>query len=234
MPSLVLVWLFGVRRAHDSAAEWLALGAADEIARHRTRCRTLAGGSAVRLSRRLHIATPVRLLESTLVDVPTVIGWLKPVLLLPASALAGLAPHQLEAILAHELAHVRRHDYLVNLLQTRRRDAAVLSPGSLVAVARAFAPSARTAATISRSRCAATVSHTRGRLPISKSSAEPAAGWCSPRMARRSCTGSGGCSARRPTPKKLQRGSAADSRSSSCRALRRVPSGPRRSAVRPL
>ena len=74
--------------------------------------------AVVRLSRRLHIAAPVKLLESTLVDVPTVIGWLKPVMLLPASALAGLAPAQLEAIFAHELAHVRRHDYLVNLLQT--------------------------------------------------------------------------------------------------------------------
>ena len=49
---------------------------------------------------------------------PTVIGWLKPVVLLPASALAALSPQQLEAILAHELAHIRRHDYLVNLLQT--------------------------------------------------------------------------------------------------------------------
>ena len=49
---------------------------------------------------------------------PTVIGWLKPVVLLPASALAGLAPNQMEAILAHELAHIRRHDYIVNLLQT--------------------------------------------------------------------------------------------------------------------
>ena len=73
---------------------------------------------AARLSRRLHIARHVRLLESTMVDVPTVIGWMKPVILLPASALSGLTPHQLEAILAHELAHVRRHDYLVNLLQT--------------------------------------------------------------------------------------------------------------------
>ncbi len=72
---------------------------------------------ASRLSRRLHIGRPVRLLQSTLVDVPTVIGWLRPVILLPASALSGLTPHQLEAILAHELAHIRRHDYLVNLLQ---------------------------------------------------------------------------------------------------------------------
>jgi len=73
---------------------------------------------ARRLCRRLHIARHVRLLESTVVDVPTVIGWMKPVILMPASALAGLNPHQLEAILAHELAHIRRHDYLVNLLQT--------------------------------------------------------------------------------------------------------------------
>ncbi len=73
---------------------------------------------AARLSRRLHIARTVRLLRSTLVEVPTVIGWLKPVILLPASALSGLNPHQLEAILAHELAHIRRHDYLVNLMQT--------------------------------------------------------------------------------------------------------------------
>jgi len=40
------------------------------------------------------------------------------VVLVPASTLAGLSPQQLEAILAHELAHVRRHDYLANLLQT--------------------------------------------------------------------------------------------------------------------
>ena len=73
---------------------------------------------AARLSRRLHIARRVRLLKSTLVDVPTVIGWMKPVILVPGSALSGLTPHQLEAILAHELAHIRRHDYVVNLLQT--------------------------------------------------------------------------------------------------------------------
>jgi beta-lactamase regulating signal transducer with metallopeptidase domain len=71
-----------------------------------------------KLAGRLHIARAVRVVQSTAVDVPTVMGWLKPVLLLPASALAGLTPMQLEAVLAHELAHIRRHDYLVNLLQT--------------------------------------------------------------------------------------------------------------------
>jgi N-acetylmuramoyl-L-alanine amidase len=52
-----------------------------------------------------------------MVDAPTALGWLKPVVLLPASALTGLTNDQLELILAHELAHIRRHDYLVNILQ---------------------------------------------------------------------------------------------------------------------
>ena len=56
--------------------------------------------------------------ESLLVEVPTVIGWLRPMILLPASALVGLSPQQLESLLVHELAHIRRHNYLVNLVQT--------------------------------------------------------------------------------------------------------------------
>ncbi len=71
-----------------------------------------------RLSRQLRVKRPVLLLESCLVRVPTVVGWLKPAILLPTSALMGLTPQQLETILAHELGHIRRHDYLVNLLQT--------------------------------------------------------------------------------------------------------------------
>lgn len=72
----------------------------------------------LRLIERLKVSRPVRLVESALVEVPTVIGWLKPVILLPATALTGLSSEQIEALLAHELAHVRRNDYLINLLQT--------------------------------------------------------------------------------------------------------------------
>ena len=61
---------------------------------------------------------PDRLLVSSLVEVPAVVGWLRPVVLMPVGALAGLAPEQIEALLAHELAHIRRHDYLVNVLQS--------------------------------------------------------------------------------------------------------------------
>jgi Zn-dependent protease with chaperone function len=67
---------------------------------------------------RMHITVPVRLVQSALVEVPMVIGWWRPLILLPASTLVGLPPEELEAILAHELAHVARHDFLLNLLQT--------------------------------------------------------------------------------------------------------------------
>ena len=66
---------------------------------------------------RLGVSRPIRLLKSALVEVPTVIGWLRPVILVPAATLSALTPRQLEALLAHELAHVRRHDYLVNAFQ---------------------------------------------------------------------------------------------------------------------
>src|SRR5205807_2646733 len=72
---------------------------------------------AEEISRRLLVGRPVRVLESALVSVPTAIGWLRPVVLLPASAFTGLTPRQLETILAHELAHIRRIAYLFNLLQ---------------------------------------------------------------------------------------------------------------------
>jgi beta-lactamase regulating signal transducer with metallopeptidase domain len=74
--------------------------------------------SLLRLCRQMGVTRSVSLLESALVPVPTVIGWLRPVILLPTSTLLGLTASQLEAIFAHELAHIRRDDYLINLLQT--------------------------------------------------------------------------------------------------------------------
>jgi len=70
------------------------------------------------LRTRIRISQPVRLLTSALVQVPTVVGWLRPVILMPTGALAGLPIEHIEALLAHELAHIRRHDYLVNILQS--------------------------------------------------------------------------------------------------------------------
>jgi len=67
---------------------------------------------------RVGVSRPVRLLISPLVEVPTVVGWLRPVILAPVGALTGLPPAHIEALLAHELAHIRRYDYLVNMLQS--------------------------------------------------------------------------------------------------------------------
>ncbi len=72
----------------------------------------------VRVKNRLQLSAPVRLYISTVIRVPTVVGWLRPCILLPVTALTGLSEWQIAAILAHELAHVRRLDYLVNLVQT--------------------------------------------------------------------------------------------------------------------
>ena len=69
------------------------------------------------LVERMQIPREVGLAISTLVQSPLVIGWLKPLILVPPSALTGLSALQLEMILAHELEHIRRWDYLVNLWQ---------------------------------------------------------------------------------------------------------------------
>jgi TonB family protein len=73
--------------------------------------------AAAALGARLGLAAPVRLLITSLAEGPSVAGWIRPVILLPAATLAGLTPEQLEAVLAHEFAHIRRYDYLVNILQ---------------------------------------------------------------------------------------------------------------------
>jgi GWxTD domain-containing protein len=70
------------------------------------------------LRARVGVTRAVALMESCLSEVPVVIGYLRPVILLPAGMATGLSTDQVEALLMHELAHIRRHDYLVNLLQS--------------------------------------------------------------------------------------------------------------------
>jgi len=69
------------------------------------------------LAARFGITRAIRWFASAAIDSPQVFGWWKPVVLVPLSAMTALPAAQLEALLAHELAHIRRHDYLVNLLQ---------------------------------------------------------------------------------------------------------------------
>ena len=70
------------------------------------------------LAAQLGIRRTIRLCESTFAQVPAVIGWMRPVVLIPAGALLNLSAEELEAVLAHELAHIRRFDYLANLVES--------------------------------------------------------------------------------------------------------------------
>jgi type II secretory pathway component GspD/PulD (secretin)/beta-lactamase regulating signal transducer with metallopeptidase domain len=117
LPYIVSGWLLGV----FALSVW-HLGGWTQLQRLRRKMvkpvdRTLLGKLS-QLAEKLGVNRTVQLVESALVQIPTVVGWLRPVILLPASALTGLNTEQLEAILAHELAHIRRYDYLVNMLQT--------------------------------------------------------------------------------------------------------------------
>jgi uncharacterized protein (TIGR03435 family) len=114
---IVIVWLAG------AAAFWLRLAGGWVVA---TRMRSMLVRRAPpewqevlrRLGAQIRLSRPVPLLVSALVQVPTVVGWLRPVVLVPVGALGGLPAEYLEALLLHELAHIRRHDYLVNMLQS--------------------------------------------------------------------------------------------------------------------
>jgi beta-lactamase regulating signal transducer with metallopeptidase domain len=117
LPWIVALWIAGVVLL---SLRWIGAW----VYLHRLR---RAAGLAVppdwdralrRLVRRAAVSVPVRLSIHRVTQAPCVIGWLRPVILMPAASLTGLDWRSLEALLAHELAHIRRHDYLVNLVQT--------------------------------------------------------------------------------------------------------------------
>jgi WD40 repeat protein/beta-lactamase regulating signal transducer with metallopeptidase domain len=116
LPIVVAAWLIGVGVMALRLARGL-LGV-----RGLTRRDTLAPTEELRaligrLMERSGVRRPVSWLLSLRVEVPTVVGWLRPIVLIPARGMAGLTLRQLEALLAHEIAHIRRFDYLVNMGQ---------------------------------------------------------------------------------------------------------------------
>lgn len=117
LPWAVAAWMAGV-----AVLSLRLLGGWLWLVRLRARLAEPAGAcwqlTVNTLARRMKLRCEVRIFRSFAVDTPMVIGWLKPLVLVPAAALTGLSPEALEAVLAHELAHVRRHDYLVNLAQS--------------------------------------------------------------------------------------------------------------------
>jgi GWxTD domain-containing protein len=116
IPWLAPFWLLGVCVFYlRYAAGWFSLiklrrrGTCDAPAEWQRRLAELA--------RELGISRPVTLVESLLTEAPVVLGHFRPSILVPLSFLSGLPPQYIEAILLHELAHVRRADYLVNICQ---------------------------------------------------------------------------------------------------------------------
>lgn len=117
LPWIVPLWVLGVHLFQfRNLSGWIVArrmrvrGVCDAALESRNRLGELAA--------RMRISRPVRLLESGVAQVPSVIGWLRPVILVPAGLLASLPAAHVEAILLHELAHIRRADWVVNLVQT--------------------------------------------------------------------------------------------------------------------
>ena len=116
-PPLVLLWSVGVGVLGLRLAGTLLF--LERWRRRHARPASSADQSRLdTLARRLGLRQTVRLYLSDRLEVPSAWGVLRPIVVLPASLMTGLAPASVEGILLHELAHVRRHDYLVNLFQS--------------------------------------------------------------------------------------------------------------------
>jgi len=116
LPWLTPVWMAGVLLFYaQSLANWMAAqrmrrtGVCAAPAEWQDKLRSLANALGLR--------QPVTLLESCLVDVPVVTGFVRPVILVPLGLLTGFPPDHVEYILIHELAHLLRRDYVISLLQ---------------------------------------------------------------------------------------------------------------------
>ena len=117
LPVIVMLWMAGVGVfLVRLAGGWWRIRGLHRTSRAAAPSRW--ANAATRMAATLGLPRLVHVVDSSLVDTPTVVGWFRPVILLPIAAFAGLSPAQVNAILAHELAHIRRHDFLVNLLQT--------------------------------------------------------------------------------------------------------------------
>ena len=112
LPFLTIAWLLGVGlMALRQVGGWVWLTYTVRSATLPLRDERLAA-----LAKRL-VRRPVRFLESSMVQGPATLGVLRPIILLPLTATTGLTHKQLIAIMAHELAHIRRWDYVVNVIQ---------------------------------------------------------------------------------------------------------------------
>lgn len=116
LPWLVEAWLLGVAFfSLRSAGGFLLLERQRRKQSNSVSDQVLAACHT--MQRKLGLDRAVRYCECTWLQAPAVIGWFRPIVLLPATALSGLSEEQLRSIIAHELAHIRRYDAFVNLFQ---------------------------------------------------------------------------------------------------------------------
>ena len=113
MRGLVLVWAVGV----IAISTWHLFGWFALLRLRRGRSVPALEPMLERLRRRMNIRHAVSLIETSRLNVPAVVGAFRPIILLPIGLLSELTPQQVEMILTHELAHVGRYDYVVNLMQ---------------------------------------------------------------------------------------------------------------------
>jgi hypothetical protein len=83
------------------------------------------------LSRQLGIRRTVKLVDSALVRVPVVIGQLRPIIYIPLGVINHLPASEMEAVVLHELAHIRRYDHVVNMVQHVAECLLFFNPGFL-------------------------------------------------------------------------------------------------------
>jgi beta-lactamase regulating signal transducer with metallopeptidase domain len=108
-----IAWVERIKhyRSHQASAEW------------KDKVRQIAA--------RLQVRRFVTLLESELAKVPMVVGFLKPVIIVPIGLLTNLPPDEVESILSHELAHIKRRDYFINLVQVFAETTLFFNPAML-------------------------------------------------------------------------------------------------------
>lgn len=117
LPWVTAVWLAGVAIfSLRLACGWMHLRRLQHRGLTSLSDAVMAAGR--RVASRLGVTRAIRFVQSSRIDSPSAVGLLRPMVLLPASAVTGLSIAEIEFILAHELAHVRRHDWTLNLVQT--------------------------------------------------------------------------------------------------------------------
>jgi beta-lactamase regulating signal transducer with metallopeptidase domain len=114
---IVLIWFLII--CAKSIQLMVGLNGVHHLRKHKT----YAAGKKwdeklVELAEKLGLSQSVKIMQSGIAQVPMVVGHFKPLILIPLGLLNGLSNAEVEAILSHELAHIKRKDYLVNLLQS--------------------------------------------------------------------------------------------------------------------